>query len=516
MSNLLLIKTIFTFNIIYNIINPTQWGDMMAFYPSEYLEQGKTDFLFNLNKGDHEVIISYIRHSEKKNDIIKKFLPKIKNELPEFCFNIIYDNNEFINEAKELFNKLYTIDNIPKELLKKIITKSKLGDLLLKENFTKIINKFDDLDFLFFKLFSNFDNNFNTLKKLSISKNLHIRFKFMKYLLINHCNKITFFYDDITKYFTAYTYKKNEQLAFYNEVMDSNELSQLALVTLENNLDYNLYLKIKDFIFNNFETNSLLKYLLKDKEKRIDNNSYKLIQNEIGINEFKKDADNYFDKANSGRLTILNKYEEYISTELLENFKYYLSFFYHKNKLDNNYFQIDQKGLGKTLEIYIDKYLSISENKTHNYISRGTTASCFRIGDYVFKLISRKWSYEKIICPKLYLILPNLEENLVRNTDGTVLAGIEIQKYLQKDVKNVPKDVFDQYEKELLKLGYYTTDSLRGGIAGDNTKLLDDYKESGNPNPPDWFKEYPIVLIDHDRVYKKENKNPKQLHCRVS
>lgn len=485
----------------------------MAFYPCDYLKQGKTDFLFRLTDYDHELIIQDIRNNESKNDIIKGFLPILKDELPIFCFNIIYDNDEFIDEAKELFDKLYTLDNINENLLKEIILNGKLGEIILKENLTKIITKFENSNFVFFKLFNDFDNNFKTLKELSLHNNLHIRFKFMKYLINNHSNKISVFYDDITKYFTKYT---EEKLNSNNELMDADDISRLALTILENNQDYNLYLKVKDFIFKNFKNNFLLKYLLEYKEKKIDDNSYTLISNTIGIEEFKKDANKYFETASSGKLYVLEKYEEYISKELIDNFKYYLSFFEKKNSIDLNYRRIDNYGLEKLLKQYIDKYLSLSKDKTHKYISSGTTASCYKIGDYVFKLINRKWSYEDIICPNLYLILPNLEENLVRNNDNTVIAGIEIQKYLQKSVKTVPKEIFKQYEQELLNLGYYTTDSLRGGVAGDNTRLLDDYKDSGNLNPPDWFKEYPVVLIDHDRVYKKENKKPKQLYCQVS
>ena len=41
--------------------------------------------------------------------------------------------------------------------------------------------------------------------------------------------------------------------------------------------------------------------------------------------------------------------------------------------------------------------------------------------------------------------------------------------------------------------------------------MLDNYREAGNPNPPLWFKMFPVVLVDRDRIYKNDNKRPKQL-----
>ena len=110
-----------------------------------------------------------------------------------------------------------------------------------------------------------------------------------------------------------------------------------------------------------------------------------------------------------------------------------------------------------------------------------------------------KWSYEDTICPDLYLILPNLEEHYARDKMGVIQAGLEIQKYLKRSAKNVPSWVFDEFKLELKRLGYYSTDSLINGSCGDNTKLLDSYLEV-EENVPDWFKEYPLVLIDHDCI----------------
>ena len=112
------------------------------------------------------------------------------------------------------------------------------------------------------------------------------------------------------------------------------------------------------------------------------------------------------------------------------------------------------------------------------------------------------------------MILKNLEEDYVRDKDGIVRAGIEVQKYLKRSAKHLPRMDFVEFRKELKKLGYYITDSLIDGCCGDNCMLLDTYKDADHPNPeilPDKFKETPLVLVDRDRVYKLENKYPKKL-----
>ena len=41
--------------------------------------------------------------------------------------------------------------------------------------------------------------------------------------------------------------------------------------------------------------------------------------------------------------------------------------------------------------------------------------------------------------------------------------------------------------------------------------MLDSYEESGNLDAPEWFKQYPVVIVDRDRIYRKRNIYPKQL-----
>ena len=484
----------------------------MAYNTLEYLEAGKVDFVFNLTQYDYKNLIRYVRESNRCVNIVNGFLPKLKDSKPRFCFEIIYDMDEFIEEAKYLLDKYYSVDSFTKEQIESLMFKSSLGYKYLEEHFKELIEKYhNDLDFIFKYLFSNQDKCMPFLKELAYHSDLHIRFLFMKYLVVNHPKQISLFYDDITKYLTSETYQEFEQLTFLPDNMNMKDACELAFIFFDNDIDYQTWLKFKQFILDNYSYNELSYRLLNLKRQSISENSYRLVENTRGIEEFNQDADRLFTTSANYRFNILNRYSKNVSRELLEAYRRQLSYFYRDGKIDDVYKRLEFYGLGRTVEECVDKYLSISRDTTHSFIEAGSTSSCYRIGDYVVKLVRTKWSYEQVICPDLYLILPNLEETFIRNDDGIVLSGIEVQKYLKRSAKGLPLRLFTNFSNELERLGYYTSDTLINGTCGDNCRLLDSYLDSGNPNPPSWFKRNPIVLVDRDRIYRTDNKRPKQL-----
>ena len=468
----------------------------MEFNYIDKLKKEEFDFISNLNSYEYKKLIHSIKNSPQKIDIINTILPKLKDILPKFCFEIICDIDDYIEDSKYILDNYYDINSIDIKQFEKILNNGKVGFYLLDNNFDYFIDKFkNNLYFIFKFLFNNHNDCFNMLKKLSNHSNLHTRYLFMKYLIERYPQLIDLFYDDITKYLTDDK----------DNYMDVKDVSELAYLIFENDIDYNTWNDFKQFIFNNYKYNDLAYRLLNFR-----NVSYNYDHNK-NINEFNKDASKLFDTSINYRFNILNKYSENVSKELLRSYKKELSYFNSSDKVEYIYRNIELFGLSRQLFEYVDKYLSISNDKTHSFIDVGSTASCYRIGDYVFKLVKTKWSYEDVICPNLYIILPNLEEVFIRDDDGIVLAGIEVQKYLPRSANNLPPYVFSEFMSELNRLGYYTTDTLINGKCGDNCRLLNSYIESGNLNPPDWFKLYPLVLIDRDRIYKKTNPFPKQL-----
>ena len=176
--------------------------------------------------------------------------------------------------------------------------------------------------------------------------------------------------------------------------------------------------------------------------------------------------------------------------------------------------KIDNCGLSSLLEKWTEKYMDLSQSKEYGFVGKGTTCSCYRIGDYVIKLVKTKWSYEDEICPDIYLIAKDYEEIYVRDKDGIVKGGLEVQKYLTRNAKNIDPKYFGYFDEALEKLGYRRTDTLINGSCGENAMLLDTYYDADCANPeklPEWFKECPIVIVDRDRIYSKDKTYVKQL-----
>ena len=468
----------------------------MAFNSLEYLENGKVEFVERLTLYDKNNLIKYVRDHERKDDIINGFLSKLIDIQPGFCFDIIYDNPKYAIETKYILDNYYTIDNVSKEQLIGVLNNSSIGQNYFEENFEAIIKKYiKDIDFVFTYMFDNINANFSLLQTLAIHPNLKVRYLFMKFLLAYHSDFINFFYDDITKYLTSETFSENEQLTFLPVYMNMSDVCELAYTAFINK-KMALWEKLKNYILQNYESNDLAYQLLTNKLVKDKDGCWHLVSSEEAKEEFKKDANTLFQTSNGYRTFLLNHHRESIDKKILDDFLEQFKYFFNKGELDDSFTGIDYNGLSRDLALHVDKYLELSKDKSYEYLEAGSTASCFRIGDFVFKLVKTKWSYEPIICPNLYLILPNLEEKFIRRNDGVIISGIEIQRYLPRSARGVPTEIFEHFKNELLRLGYYTTDSLMDGDCGDNCRLLNSYTDSSNPNPPNWFKEYPLVLVD--------------------
>lgn len=483
----------------------------MAFNALEYLRDGKVDFVFHCTPYDYEHLIENVRKAPNRIEIINGLLPKLKEELPSFCFAIIYDIPEFVEDAY----KLLDIKNITPKMLNNALYNSPLGLKILYENFDKFLSNVEDKNYFDFIVKYAFDsNNRELIHKLSRYSDLHIRYLFMDYLINNHPDQIDIIYDDITKYTTSVTYEPYEQLTFLPRLMNPDDISKLAVLLLTNNREKD-YKKLKDFILKDYKYNYLASELLADKWL-VDPDTHKLLadhnkQKKESI--FYEDADALFSTSADYRFTLYLRYKARISQELLDEFAQRIRYFLDEDishKLESIY----RCGLGQLLEEWTEKYMELSQSKEYGFVGGGTTCDCYRIGDYVIKLVKTKWSYEDVICPNLYLIAKNYEEIYLRDKKGIVDGGLEVQRYLTRSAKDIDSKYFRYFDLALDRLGYRRTDTLTKGTCGENTMLLDTYRDADCPNPeklPVWFRQCPLVLVDRDRIYPKEKKYIKQL-----
>jgi len=470
----------------------------MAFNTLEYLKEGKVDFVYSLTSYDYNHLIENVRRSSNKEEIINGFLYILKDNRPRFCFSIIYDIEQFSTTTSYLLENHISYELFTPDMLKNFLTKTSIGKEYVLSHLEDFISNTEMYEEILRYILEDIESNMDIVNKIYLHKDLHVRYLFMRYLVIKCPDKVDLVYDDIMKYLTSYTHQQYEQMTFLPELMDSKDISELARLFLTQVKDKETWERLKEYILEVYEENDLAEFLL----------------NKENIEEFKKDADRLFLTSHSYKFQIYcSKYSDCVSDSIMNEFYETIKVFKREKQFDLAFVEVMTSGLYKYLKKYIDKYLAISEDKTIEYLESGSTASCYRVGDYVIKLDLFKWSYEEVICPDLYIILDNLEEKFIRRKDGQVKAGIEVQRYLKRSAKNVPCEVIRFFYNELKKLGYYITDSLINGKCGDNCKLLDSYKDYNIAEEyiPDILKQYPMVLIDRDRVYKLENKYPKQL-----
>ncbi|MCI5733459.1 MAG: hypothetical protein MR296_05480 [Tenericutes bacterium] len=486
----------------------------MAFNALEYLRDGKVDFVFRSTPYDYKHLIENVRKAPNRIEIIKGFLPKLKEDLPSFCFAVISDIPEFADDAYELLD----IRNVTSEMLNNLLNNSPLGLKILYENFNTFLYPNGDTQYFDCIVKYAFDsNNRELIHKLSRYSDLHIRYLFMDYLIKNHPEDIDTIYDDITKYTTSVTYEPYEQLTFLPRLMNPDDISKLAVLLLTNNRDKD-YKKLKEFIISEYKYNYLASELLADKWI-VDSDSHRLLNDpnkEIRERVFNEDADALFNSSADYRYSIYLRHKAKISQELLNEFAHRIRYFLEKDK-SQELESIYRCGLGRLLEEWTEKYMELSNSKEYGFVGAGTTCDCYRIGDYVIKLVETKWSYEDVICPNLYLIAKNYEEIYIRNNKGIVDGGLEVQKYLTRRADDIDPKYFRYFDLALDRLGYRRTDTLTKGICGENTMLLDTYRDADCPNPekvPVWFRQYPLVLIDRDRIYPKDKIYIKQLNSR--
>ena len=152
----------------------------MAFNTLDYLKEGKVEFVFHCTQYDYNHLIENVRKSPNRIEIINGFLPILKEKLPSFCFNIIYDIPEFADDAYKLLN----IRNITPEMLNNLLNNSPLGLRILYENFDTFLCFNGDIKYFEYIVKYAFESiNRELIHKLSRYSDLHIRYLFMEYLI---------------------------------------------------------------------------------------------------------------------------------------------------------------------------------------------------------------------------------------------------------------------------------------------------------------------------------------------
>lgn len=468
----------------------------MAFSIIEVLKLGQTEYIDKFRtSADIKSAIKWIRLSPYKEDIAKACQNDFDRH-PYFWLEIIYDLDSYFFLALEM-RKKYRLP-FTKENYENILYNSKYGENYIYENFDNVIS-FDEsfVNILLQYVIERSKNKNFWLDFLTKNINLHIRALTMLKIINDYPKYLKLYGNDLTIYFTNNIGNVGSQISLYLEKMDSKDVSLIA---------YNLFLKghielfnqVKDFLFKNYEKNYLAYNLCEG--------CWTPIKNDIRVEIF-GDLERYFLTDSRLQFSIYKNYRDKLRNDIIDDFRKRLRILdLVENRVLDKFQTIYFYELGRKLELYIEKYLDLSQNKKVGKVGEGTTCYALRLGDFVLKLINTKWSYEECLCPDLFLIVKNLEQDYVRSEKGIVLCGLEVQPYLTRSVRDFDLKYLDYFKETLNDLGFFINDSLISEF-GDNVRVLNSYKDADTDDCeslPEWFKEVPVVLVDRDRVYSTD------------
>ena len=463
----------------------------------EYLIAGDIDFMERFSTEQLEYLVHEIRISPYKNNILFNSFKEIAKMYPVYAFKITFDMPEYKEYWLRYFRDDHSILLDYKFLLLFLLSgdwavnfvNEKLSAIVLenKESLFAIIRHAERT------------GNFKLVNTLKNHWNMKIRSLFIIELLDAFPNMFNLIYDDVTEYFVKYDNNGKEI-----EIIEENYVSKIASLVLLHLKDEELYLKIREFILQRYSSNTLAAEL--DRYGKLVA-SVNPLNREYLIN----DIDTLFRTSKNYKYVLFSKYGRYLNKDIYEEFERQIKPF---TEIDDEMIaDIFKNGLGDKFLEYVDKYLQLSTGaKVISDVGRGSCTRTFRIGDYVIKCSNKKWSFEDSICPDSYLVLKNLEEDMVRDSKGQVTGAVEVQKYLSRPLLVSEWQSIFNFQKAFQEAGYYIKDRLVDEEYGPNCRHLEDYRDADCENPevlPDWFKEDPVVLVDRDLVFSLNNTNPK-------
>ena len=449
----------------------------------------------NLKRND-DLELSKVCEQTKK--VIAHDFDILVESSPESAFLFVYgleDYKDFCLEYLKKDNSIILRDRV----FSSFLGKTKWSVEYVKEHLDELILRKHSLSYSILKYCIAFHDE-EWLKELLYHDNLEIRGYFMLELIESFCsdiqtNRFLKYYPNVLDYLV-----KRDADGKIVEKVSEQIVSKIAYFMLSHINDEKTFYALKEFIFANYDSNILASLL--------DGNKMNFLKNDYLI---KDDATRFFVTSSNYKYEMYKDERFAIDENVRADFASKIEKFV---KIDEKIVEhIFRCGLGDKFLRYVDTYMKKSTacNLVQD-LGRGSTTRTFRVGDYVVKCSFRKWYKEE--CPDLYLFAKCYEKDYVRNDLGVITGALEVQKYLTRRADNIDPKYFRYFDLALDRLGYRRTDTLTKGPCGENTMLLDTYRDADCLNPekvPVWFRQCPLVLVDRDRIYPKDKMCIKQL-----
>lgn len=361
-------------------------------------------------------------------------------------------------------------------------------------NFDTIIDKVSDLDSFIFLCYRSFIDDKTFIEYIAYHKRIDIRASFM--LNVSECEKrkLGDYYPNISDYLV-----NRDDDGNITEIIDEDIISTITANLLDCVYDRDLFRELKEFIFSNYKYNHLLnKMHVIDK----DNNTNDLFH---VYEEITSDIERLYRTSSNYKLEFLSQCRELVPDNLRASMDKLLDVFKDRREIIEEIFA---KDLGDNFRQCINMFASMSENPIVEPGESGTVCWTFIAGDFLVKYITSSHSvygpdYE---VPRCFLINKPYREITSHNNNGYFLGKLEVQARLFEPLREDQKDIFELFEKELERLGFFC-DDLKPCNGKYNVYRLRDYHDADTEDPeslPDWFKENPYVLVDRDCVYPIE------------
>lgn len=459
---------------------------------------GDIEFMERFSDDQMEYLSKEVRISPYRANMMLNSFKEIVSKYPIYAFKMTYDLPEYKDFWLGFFRNNRSLLYDYKFLLFFLLS----GDWAVDFVYEKLSFIVVDCKESMFAIIRHAERtgNYRLVDKLKGHWNMEVRAAFMVELIQAFPEMYSSVYEvNLVEYFVRRGSDGKEL-----EIMDEAYVSKIASLVLLHLNDEELYLNIRDFILSRYVTNSLAAEL---------DRYGKLVESVGTLNKayLIQDIDTLFITSKNYKYTLFNKYGIHLDRMLYYDFFERIKPFIDID--DEIISDIFLQGLGDKFLEYVDKYYALSTGaKVIDDVGRGSCTRTFRVGDFVVKCSNKKWSFEDSICPSSYLVLKNLEEDIVRNGKGEVTGAVEVQKYLSRPLLVSEWQSIFNFESSLREEGYYIKDRLVDDEFGPNCRHLDDYRDADCDSPellPEWFKEDPVVLVDRDLVFSLNNKNPR-------
>ena len=484
----------------------------------EALRKGDTAFLDYDRRTDSDIrtTLGLIIKEPDGVEIFKKNMPKlIKQIRGQMLFDYIYDIVELKEYSYYLIAKgQVRLEELNSEQVSNMMRNTTWGELFILNNLKKILEKdsYKKIRAIVDNVINNDDSCKRFLNRFIYDVDSDKRILFVTSLINTNKDILARISFDIDKIILE---KPNDNIQMVLPGVIEEKKPKILphdnLITLLNSfINYKMpddqIAHLCDKIMESYDKNDVASVLLKTNNATL----YKYM-----VDNFEQ----LFESSTAAKMDMLTKLRGMLNPEVTNKYHVLLALF---NMIDCTGFdchQIFSNVINYNLYDYfkdtIKRYYDQSVSKELKYLDHGITSYVFRVGDYVIKVGNNRYCP---VCPEHYRILKNVERKMVVNEKNQPIFYIEVQRYLEQKNQEITDDMIYELFVDLKDSGLELTDPCSLRYQHKNFALLENYEDANvdESKLSPAFKKNPLVVIDVDLIYKRNDRNKKYFQERYA